>query len=169
MRYRLAVLAPSVADVVRHAGGWMFDQVMAGWDVTVIVEKHENTRPLQILGATTLDLESVMAAPNGPRPQAIALAGDLFESNAMVREGLLDTLDRGIIDVTLWGDTVPSDLAHHFGPSSHQLSRAAMVFKSHALAAASSSPDPVGATEMFRGVSLFGKCPADGVNLVSVG
>ena len=30
MRYRLDVVAPSVAEAVRYAGGWMFDRVMAG-------------------------------------------------------------------------------------------------------------------------------------------
>ena len=33
VRYRLDVVAPSVAEAVRAAGGWMFDRVMAGWDV----------------------------------------------------------------------------------------------------------------------------------------
>lgn len=145
----------------------MFDQVMAGWEVTVIVADHGDTRPLQILGASTLDLESALASPDGPRPQAVAVAGDLFETNPVVREGLLKTLDRGIIDVTVWGEKVPADLAHHFGPTQHQLSRAAMVFKSHALAAASQSSISVGATEMFRGASLF-KCQSEGVDLVSV-
>ena len=34
MRYRLDVVAAGVADVVRFAGGWLFDRAMAGWDVT---------------------------------------------------------------------------------------------------------------------------------------
>ena len=30
MRYRLDVVAPNVAEVVRSAGGWLVDRVMAG-------------------------------------------------------------------------------------------------------------------------------------------
>jgi hypothetical protein len=36
LRPRLAVLAPCISEAVRSAGGWLFDQVMAGWDVTVL-------------------------------------------------------------------------------------------------------------------------------------
>ena len=38
-RYWLHVLATNVADVVTSIGGLIFDRVMAGWDVTVEVEK----------------------------------------------------------------------------------------------------------------------------------
>jgi len=31
VRYRLDVVAADVADVVRFAGGWLFDRAMAGW------------------------------------------------------------------------------------------------------------------------------------------
>ena len=37
MRYRLDVVAANVADVVKFAGGWLVDRVMAGWDVTVLI------------------------------------------------------------------------------------------------------------------------------------
>ena len=67
MTYRLAVLGTSVADVVRCVGGWLFDRAMAGWDVTVLVYDHHDDRPLRILGAATLNLESALAttAPAG--------------------------------------------------------------------------------------------------------
>ena len=68
MRYRLDVVAPTVLDAVTSAGGWIYDRVMAGWDVTVLVGGDENVRPLTILGAETLDLESVLADwENSPR------------------------------------------------------------------------------------------------------
>ena len=50
LRYRLAVAAPSVVEVVRFAGGWLFDQVIAGWDVMVLTAEPGDDRPLQILG-----------------------------------------------------------------------------------------------------------------------
>ena len=37
MRYRLDVVAPNVLDAVKFAGGWIYDRVMAGWDVTVLI------------------------------------------------------------------------------------------------------------------------------------
>jgi hypothetical protein len=37
VRYRLDVVAATVADAVAAAGGWMFDRVMAGWDVRVML------------------------------------------------------------------------------------------------------------------------------------
>jgi hypothetical protein len=30
-RYRVDVVATTVSDVVRRAGGWIFDRVMQGW------------------------------------------------------------------------------------------------------------------------------------------
>jgi hypothetical protein len=35
LRPRLDAIAPSLADVVPSAGGWLFGQAMAGWDITV--------------------------------------------------------------------------------------------------------------------------------------
>jgi hypothetical protein len=43
--------------VVTRAGGWLFDRVMGGWDVTVFVADPADVRPLQILGTQTLDLD----------------------------------------------------------------------------------------------------------------
>lgn len=58
MRYRLDVVAPNVDDAVRAAGGWMFDRVMAGWDVRVMVAEGGDFRPLRIIGAEIADLET---------------------------------------------------------------------------------------------------------------
>ncbi len=37
LRYRLDVLGVSAVDVVEAAGGWLYDRVMAGWEVTVLL------------------------------------------------------------------------------------------------------------------------------------
>ena len=68
MRYRLDVVASSVLDVVRFAGGWLFDRSMAGWDVTVLLSERADDRPLQILGAQTMDLEHALASGRDPSP-----------------------------------------------------------------------------------------------------
>ena len=81
MRYRLDVVAADVADVVRCAGGWMYDRVMAGWDVTVLLADGADKRPLHILGVETADLESALALwADRPHPQTVAVAADLFAS-----------------------------------------------------------------------------------------
>jgi hypothetical protein len=61
MRYRLDVVASSVVDVVRFAGGWLFDRAMAGWDVSVLLTDladHPDGRPVQALdhGVTEVTL-----------------------------------------------------------------------------------------------------------------
>ena len=70
MRYRLDVVAPTVLDAVQYAGGWVYDRVMAGWDVTVLVANDDDVRPLKILGADTLDLESVLEDVGGTAASA---------------------------------------------------------------------------------------------------
>ncbi len=82
MRYRLDVVAPSVAEVVRNAGGWLFDRVMAGWDVTVMITGDDDIRPLQILGVDTADLETVMRAVGGTAAPADAWRSPRTSSSA---------------------------------------------------------------------------------------
>lgn len=155
MRYRLDVVAATVIDVVRFAGGWIFDRSMAGWDVTVLVADHPDDRPLQIVGAQVLDLEDALATAQArPRPQALAAAADLFGCDPRVRQGVLQALDHGVTEVTLWGENWPSELDESVGLVQHRLSTAAQTFKAQALAAASNpggAPDvPIGHVETFR-------------------
>lgn len=151
MRYRLDVVAATVLDVVRFAGGWIFDRSMAGWDVTVLVADHPDDRPLQIVGAQVLDLEEALASVQSrPRPQALAAAADLFGCDARVRQGVLQALDHGVTEVTLWGESWPSELDESVGLVQHQLSMAAQTFKSQALAAAAAPHAPIGHVETFR-------------------
>ena len=151
MRYRLDVVAATVVDVVRFAGGWLFDRSMAGWDVTVLVADHPDDRPLQIIGAQVLDLEDALAAAQSrPRPQALAAAADLFGCDARVRRGVLQALDHGVTEVTLWGENWPSELDDSVGLVQHQLSVAAQIFKAQALAAAAAPHARIGHVETFR-------------------
>jgi hypothetical protein len=152
MRYRLDVVAADVADVVRCAGGWMYDRVMAGWDVTVLLADGADKRPLHILGVETADLESALALwADRPHPQTVAVAGDLFASDERVRRGVLGALDQGLTEVTMWGDSCPAELDECVGPVRHHLSAAARAFKTQALTAAQDKvTGPVGDTETFR-------------------
>ncbi len=151
MRYRLDVVAATVVDVVRFAGGWLFDRAMAGWDVTVLVADHPDDRPLQILGAGVLDLEDALASVHSrPRPQALAAAADLFGCDSRVRRGVLQALDHGATEVTLWGEGWPAELDDSVGLVQHRLSMAAHMFKTQAMTAAALSHAPIGQVETFR-------------------
>jgi hypothetical protein len=152
MRYRLDVVAADVADVVRCAGGWMYDRVMAGWDVTVLLADGADKRPLYILGVETADLESALALwADRPHPQTVAVAADLFASDERVRRGVLGALEQGLTEVTLWGESCPSELDDSVGAVRHHLSAAARAFKTQALTAAQDADaGSVGDTETFR-------------------
>ncbi|MGE2728742.1 hypothetical protein ACQI4F_04635 [Mycolicibacterium vaccae] len=152
MRYRLDVVAPTVRDAVRYAGGWIYDRVMAGWDVTVLLGSGGDVRPLQILGARTLDLESALSAwEERPHPQAVAVAADLFDRDSRVLAHVRKALDQGATEVTLWGEDLPAELGDSVDSAQHHLSAAARAFKSLALTAAQdSAADWVARTESFR-------------------
>ncbi|MCF6389462.1 hypothetical protein L2K20_21015 [Mycobacterium sp. MBM] len=164
MRYRVHVVAPGVAEVVRNAGGWLVDRVMAGWDVTVLITGDDDIRPLQILGVETADLEAAMQLwEQRPHPQTVAVAAELFVRDARVREGVLGALEQGLTEVTLWGEQWPEELDSTVDSVQHELSAAARAFKAQALAAAGDN-EPVGRTEAFRcGVM---SCPSVAADLV---
>lgn len=175
MRYRLDVVAADVVDVVRFAGGWLFDRAMAGWDVTVLLPdlaEQPDRRPLQILGARVLDLEAALASVGSrPRPQALAAAADLVGCDSRVRLGVLQALDHGVTEVTLWGETWPVELDDSVGLVQHPLSIAATIFKGKALAAAlevrAVPHDSIGSLETFRSGLLA--CASVAADLVPAG
>lgn len=164
MRYRLDVVARDVDEVVRFAGGWLVDRVMAGWDVTVLISTDEDVRPLEILGVRIQDLESALEDwSERPHPQTVAVAADLFATDARVRRGVLGALDQGRTEVTLWGERWPDELDSAIGSVQHQLSAAAMAFKTQALAAMpGSAAGSVDDTETFRcGLTALPSVAAD--------
>jgi hypothetical protein len=151
MRYRLDVVSPSVPEVVRFAGGWLVDRVMAGWDVTVLIDGAQDLRPLEILGVDTQDLEGALEMwADRPHPQTVAVASELFSADARVRQGVLKALDQGLTEVTLWGEHWPEELDDTVGSVRHQLSAAARAFKAQALAAIDPPVAVVGDAETFR-------------------
>jgi hypothetical protein len=152
MRYRLDVVAPTVLDAVKSAGGWMYDRVMAGWDVTVLIGTDEDVRPLEILGAEVRDLETVLESwEDRPHPQTVAVAADLFGSDSRVRQHVLNALEQGATEVTLWGERLPVELDDSVDSAQHHLSAAARAFKTQALAAAhDEEAATVDNTETFR-------------------
>jgi hypothetical protein len=161
-KYQLDVTACDVTDVVRHAGGWLYDRAMSGWDVSVLVSDAGDVTPLRILGLRTQRLESEEDPTAPPRALALAASANALAANSLLREDVLRAMKRGLVEVTLWGDFVGgqerSDPGRHFGASGfdrgvesveHVLSSAARAFKVHALRAAGLD-ERVGAIEVFR-------------------
>lgn len=150
------VVAPSVTEVVRFAGGWLFDQGMAGWDVTVLRSDHADPRPLRILGARVASLEPVLASPvRGPRSQAAAVHADLYDSDPRVRRMVRGAVDEDMGEVRIWGHRPAGEDGDGDGSVPHRLSLAARAFKAQALAAVAVPDTAEGAVELFRGVELL--------------
>jgi hypothetical protein len=151
-RYRLDVIATDVADAIESAGGWLFDRALAGWDVNLLTDELAYGRSLQILGVKTQSLKSTLEASTEWRPvHALAVAADVFNTEACVRDHVLNVLDRGLAEVTLWGDTWPPEFHQRAEHVQHRLSAAARAFKAQALSAAELPQKRIIETETFRG------------------
>jgi hypothetical protein len=155
------VIAPSSVDAVRFAGGWLFDQVMSGWEATVVTLDRTDSRPLRILGADVIDLDAALVASvMGPRPQLIAVDAGLYDCDPRVRRMMMSTLGTGqgcdLGEVILWGgpssvDQAPGQARDQVAaPVRHRLSVAATAFKAQALAAAAAPVESIEAAETFR-------------------
>ena len=143
------MIAPSVEEAVRFTGGWLSDQVMAGWDVNVLTTDHTDARPLRILGAHAVDLDYALdRAIHGPCLQAIAVSADLYDSDARVRR-VVHSFGEGPADIRFWSDRRPENTGGGAGPVRHRLSVAARAFKAQALAAAALAADADEVTEVF--------------------
>jgi hypothetical protein len=150
VKYRLDVVASSPADVVCSVGGWLYDRVRAGWEVTVLLPQPSDTRPLQILGMHAFDLASQMPpASTECAARGLAVSADMFASDSRIRHEVLNALDRWMTEVTLWHDGWPLAVGHRTTTVQHVLSAAARAFKRHALTAAGVSAT-VGPTETLR-------------------
>ena len=86
-RYQLDVVGAHVADVVDSAGGWLFDRVMAGWDVRVAVANPGDLAALQILGVQTVGLGAVFGV-GANAPTALAVAGAVCSTDDRVCDAL---------------------------------------------------------------------------------
>jgi hypothetical protein len=150
-RHRLDVIASSVPDVVRSAGGWLADRALAGWDVNVFVPDTDDVAALRILGVTPQRLGELTALGDGPQPPtAVAVSADTVCADPRVRARLTAEFARDIGEVTVWGETLPDGLDELFHPVQHVLSAAARAFKSHAMRAAAIDEESVSATEVFH-------------------
>lgn len=145
-RYRFDVVAADAADVVLSAGGWLYDRVMAGWEVTVRLPHSCDTRALRILGARVSDCRSGWYETE-IADQGLAVSAAAFRADPRVRDRVLASLDCRLTEVALWGDGWPLNVDRAMSRAPHVLSAAARTFKGHALLAAGIPCDAVGPTE----------------------
>jgi hypothetical protein len=161
LRPRLVAIAPTAADAVQHAGGWLFDQVLAGWDVTVIVPELTDHTPLQILGVRPHGLEPALAyRADGSCLSAIALSAAMLDTDERIRHMVLAAVETGLPELRVWGAGdgtgtgtaagIPTEVAQRSAPVAHRLSAAARAFKAQALAAAAIRGEEPETTEVFR-------------------
>jgi hypothetical protein len=76
---RLMVISPTLTESVQYAGGWLFDQVTAGWEAIVLTADHADPRPLHILGAWAYDLrDSLASGPYARCLGAIAVHAGMY-------------------------------------------------------------------------------------------
>jgi hypothetical protein len=148
LRYRLDVVAASPADVVQSAGGWLYDRVMAGWEVTVLLPHSCDSRALRILGVRTSELDAEFASMGaGSARQSLAVSAQAFIADARVRDKVLESLDNRLTAVALWGEGWPLGVNRAMTRAQHVLSAAARTFKGYALAAAGIPCNRVDPTE----------------------
>jgi hypothetical protein len=148
LRYRLDVVAGSAVDVVYSAGGWLYDRVMAGWEVTVLLPGNDDTRSLRILGVRVVDTESeFFPTAMDSTSQTLAVSAEAFTADERVRDKVLKSLDDRLTEVALWGDGWPLGVNRGMTSAHHVLSVAARKFKGYALAAAGIPDTSVEPTE----------------------
>jgi hypothetical protein len=139
-RYRIEAMAHTAADVVRSLGGLLFDRRSLGWDTLVLLDDCADIRPLQIIGADCADLEAILDMPDHPCAAAIATSVQLYRSDPRVCTRINAAVDSGSTEVLLWGDTDTVGPKPHLIAVTHDISRVAAAFKTHALAAARGEP-----------------------------
>jgi hypothetical protein len=114
----------------------------------VVLTDDDDPRPLAILGASPLEVDTqlsdVMAMAS--RGGALAVSAGVL-ADERIRAGVLGILKRGLTQVTVWGQDWPAEFSKTVDPVEHRLSAAARAFKAHALGAATASAGRVAGTE----------------------
>jgi hypothetical protein len=133
----------------RPPGGWLFDRVMAGWQINVKLGTDHDARPLQILGIRPHPLTDEAIAVHRT---AIAVAAHVLDHDDGVQKEVAEALRSGVDEVTVWGDRVAAErkYKHRLHHVQHPLSAAARAFKEQALIAAGASVQFLDGIEVFR-------------------
>jgi hypothetical protein len=151
------VVGPSSIEVVRLVGGWLCDQSLAGWDVTVYAGHDADPRSLRILGVNSAELEPALAGPlPRPAPHIVAVHADLYRCDLRARRIATDARE-GSTSVVLWGNSWLGEAEQWPGPSRHRPSAAACAFKARALAASRLPNEAMTPVETFGWTDQLGQ------------
>lgn len=154
--YRIDVHCGEVADVVQYVGGWLFDQLMAGWQVHISVGAGQDVKPLQILGiGTWSDLLAEDLSQDGsvtPYRAILAVAAAVLDQDEDLRTEVADALRSGTAEVLVWGNRMSEgwERGKPLSDVEYAMSIAARAFKAHALKAAAVQADSARSIEIFR-------------------
>lgn len=146
LRHRLDVIAVDTGDVVHTAGGWLYDRVMAGWQVNVLLPRGCDTRPLRVLGARVLDAAASLDM-SGPMSQGLAVSAEAFVADDRVGTLVRKAVASRLTEVALWGEGWPFGMDRGLTRTHYTLSGAARVFKAQALRAAGMPYETIAPTE----------------------
>lgn len=135
LRHRLDVFATDAADVVQTTGGWLFDRVMGGWEVNVLVPRDGDARPLRILGVRVMDLAADLDVAS-PMSQSLAVSIAAFAVDDRIREQVSKAMRNPMTEIALWGEGWPFGMDRGLTRTEYTLSAAARAFKGQALRAA---------------------------------
>jgi hypothetical protein len=126
----------------------------------VLLPAGEDTRPLRILGA---DIADIAAPPAEHRDHRTALAASaaMYAHDASTRIEVDTALATKTTEVILWGAPLPGNLGRGSKAICYRLSRAALVFKGHALTAAGLDAASIEPTESFRATCAPGLIARD--------
>lgn len=152
--YRLDVIGVRVNDLVKNAGGWLFDRMMAGWEVNVFLEEDTDTRPLRILG-----LRPIQAEP-GRLKRVESRAVVASSENVQTSKSLTDLVNRALMmqsEVTLWGSVAPASITYEASRIEYRMSSAALAFKAQAMLAASIGDGRIPSIERFLDYAGWGR------------
>lgn len=162
------VLAPTTIAAVRAAGGWLFDSVMAGGDVVVLVSDNSDSRPLRILGARAGTCGTALSSwESGQQPHVLAADTELYENDGRIQRLVRRLLDTGRTEVRWCAQQEPAPLDEEAAVVRHRLSVAARAFKAQALIAGAARADSVDNTEVFYSANQLSRT-AGGADLMPV-
>jgi hypothetical protein len=148
IRYTLGVMAQSVSDAVLCAGGLIFDRAAAGWDVTVYTKDDGCSLAIEILGAKSCDLESLLCQ-DALYPTVLVVTASLHAENGRVQACVATASRLGAADVLFADAGVPDDTGRG-GAFLYTLGGAASAFKKCAVQAEDVQTDRIGQDEHFR-------------------
>jgi hypothetical protein len=135
--YRILAAATTATEAVELAGGWLADRVREGWRISALIADTTDTTTLalEVLGVDTIPPTPIALSAYDIQTCGLAILGCRSLEDPRIRSHVLTLLHRGVMEISVFGDTCPPELSHKLVPVSHHLSQAATALRKYALAA----------------------------------